>query len=131
MDKQTIHLFIIVFLFFAVSICSFIIGAKMTGYMLLVNEYGAKRVKSENLKIVKAKPKMVISNGDVFGASTTTPYYTLNFLLAVSFTASFFILLNSITKGWVLRTLKKEGLASPDGEDKIKLEFPKKWFEDD
>jgi hypothetical protein len=106
--KQT-KLFVITLLFLASGILSSYFSGKIVGNFLLVNKYGAIRVKSENLKIIKGKPKMVISNGDVFDSSTTFPYYVFCSILTLTFMAGVFILGNLVSKGWLFKSMSSLG----------------------
>lgn len=122
---------IVTFFLVAFIFCAFISG-KISLYLFMLHEYGPETVKYENLTVVETKPKLVISNGDVFDASATTPYYIFFFIFNVLLCWSLYSLINLATRGRLSKLLKKEGLIGQEerDEDKLKIEFPKKWFED-
>ena len=74
---------------------------------LLVYEYGLDKVKIEKLSIVKAKPYMIVSNGDEIDSNTQGFFEILYSIILLCFMYLFYKLINWGTKGWLLRSMKE------------------------
>jgi len=68
----------VLLLFICIALSTLRIGIWISNWIVLFWVYGRERVFREHLEIVKIKPLLVVSNGDVFG-----PLGFVHFLIAV------------------------------------------------
>ena len=122
LSKKEKNILILTAVYFTVVVFSFAISGEIFSYSLLCFEYGAERVAAENLTIVKAKPDMIISNGDKIGDGTTGGFYLLIFLNTICLSFVFFKLINWLTQGWLYKVAKEEGVFDEVRENKIDIE---------